>query len=208
MKFSNASNKFKIIRTAYNISQTDLSHLTLPISSISNAAIANWEIEKRVPTLDNLKVYVSLFGISLDWLAGISSHPYTEDSIQYGELKLFEILGHNTDTIPYLNANDEFKTFKWDYMYPEDREKCFSLEVRANILTLLWILYASPSWQRMRLNENLEAAILNKRPNTSKSKAAQAKEQSYHDSLLKLLSTHRLTPLYIIPTPENENTAN
>lgn len=202
--------KYKIVRSIYQLTLDSLVELikyrTVHEGAVGKTALAYWESKKRIPTLDNLKVYVSIFGISLDWLAGISNTPYTQDSVQYGERKLFEILDRdNTLNIPYFDAHDEFKTFKYDYMYPEDRSKFFSLEVRANILTLLWILHALPSAKRVRFNENVEGAVLQEKPVHRNSKAALEKQRTYHDNLLKLLSTHRNIPLYVIPNSENSN---
>lgn len=207
------STRFKMLREIYQMTLDNLSSVAskrTPCFSISRAAIATWESEKKMPTLDKLKTYSAIFGISIDWLAEISNTPYTISSIQYGEQYLFnqyagswnehanQVSGIN---VPYLDLHEEFQKVKWDYIYLDSREKNFSLEVRANILVILGLLDSIPDISKLLLQKKLSKSEMQKEQEKlfyPKITLTKQRYQTYHDNLLKLLSTNKTSPIYVI----------
>lgn len=210
-------NRFKLLRETYEMTLENVSNISLkrtPFCPISRAAIATWESEKKMPTLDKLRTYTAIFGVSIDWLSGISNIPYTISSIQYAEQYLFDQYessanGHANQArgicIPYLDTYKEFADVKWDYIYPDDREKKFSLEVRANILLLIGILEINSGTNRLKMHEYLIQKTIGDAYTKEQENAFHSKinfltkrYNTYHKNLLKLLSTNRKAPIYVI----------
>lgn len=198
--------RFKLVRTTYGLSQEILAEIALRVAPISKSALGYWETGKRTPTLDNLQIYSAIFGLSLDWIANVSNVQYTQDSLLYGENNFLEKFGNSsTFSIHYLDENSEFYDCKWDYIFPEQREKNYSLDVRANILVLLRLVTTYPKINRLIFKENMDKEILGddytelrEKKFWSKISALQKQYQTYHDNLFDLLSKTQTTPLYTI----------
>lgn len=126
-------NRFLKIRKIYNLTLENLAELSNWVSPISKTTFGYWEREMRMPTLENLQVYSAIFGLSLDWIAGISNIPYTEDSVTYGENIFFQQL-EKTAFIRLGILEDDL------YLKYEYRRDNYSLEVRAYILVILQII--------------------------------------------------------------------
>ena len=74
-------NRLLKLRSAYRIPVLDAGWIT----GISHSSINTWERGTRVPSADGLCQIVSAYGISSDWLFGISDTVYTPDSINFAE---------------------------------------------------------------------------------------------------------------------------
>ena len=109
--------------------------------SLTKAALSLWEKGKRIPTIDNLQFVADIFGVSLDWLAGRSEEMYTESTSYFLEPKAFPLTVTVCDTTVELPIE-----IPEDYKNYELRKKTYSLETRARINFLFYVL--SYEWER------------------------------------------------------------
>lgn len=72
------SKRLKLLRESHNLSMSELAELLFMKSS---AAINEFESGRSKPTLETALTIALYFGISLDWLFGLSNTPYTNESI-------------------------------------------------------------------------------------------------------------------------------
>lgn len=81
--------RLKLVVTTYQLSYRSLAeYMNLaygPDHLISHSAISKWSSLKRLPNMLYVVALCSIFGISTDWILGISSEPYTLDSISLQE---------------------------------------------------------------------------------------------------------------------------
>jgi transcriptional regulator with XRE-family HTH domain len=174
-----AAQKFRFIRTAYKLTQRELS---LIIPSISGVTFNYWEHGERIPTIEKLTSWSLTFGISIDWIAGVASEPYTEDSVFAAEQCYYQSFRANFKkradvTIPYFDEHKEFQKPKLDYVYNDDRPKNYSLAVRANIIVLL---------SRLDIPR------------------VPPKNSFYHDALFNLISRQEKQPLFDLSIFKND----
>lgn len=66
---SKFAERLKELREENDLSQRDLSKNLN--GQITQAAIAFWELNKRVPNLDAVILLANYFGVSLDYIAGL-----------------------------------------------------------------------------------------------------------------------------------------
>ena len=123
-------NNFIALRTAHQLSVNKLA-LLLGFKWASSAA--NIEKGKTMITTDTLITLSNLFGVSIDWILGRSSLPYTEESVAFAENLIIKKLKDADKRNEYFPEVSEYLYFKSD----DDRKKNYSLAVRANILFLL-----------------------------------------------------------------------
>lgn len=74
-------NRLLKLRAVYGIPVLDAEW----ISGISHSTINAWERGTRIPSADGICQIVSAYGVSSDWLFGISDIAYTPDSINFAE---------------------------------------------------------------------------------------------------------------------------
>ena len=135
--------RFKFVRTNLGLSLGDLSRYCTVFnkSSIAKSAISKWETEQRTPTVDNLQVVADIFGVSIDWLVGRSEEMYTESTCYFLEPKAFPVTVTVCDTTVELPIE-----IPEDYTDYELRKQTYSLETRARIIFLFYVL--SYEWER------------------------------------------------------------
>lgn len=135
----------KKLRTTYAFSIKNISDL---LELKTTSAIGNIETYKGLPSAQLLFRLTEKFGISLDWLFGISQTPYTDSSIEAAENELENKIATNetaqTDMCELLQHSD--------WVNPDKRRKEYSLAVRANIVTLA-------SWELLKSEETTKSAI-------------------------------------------------
>ena len=137
----NIRDRLILIRKAYNMSYEEVSALC---QTISRQAYNAWENGTRAPSVDAVIEIATNFGLSLDWICGISPNPYTEQSVLFAEENYFQGSRWNDKNIdtsflwvfdPYEPQLD--KEALQNYSLYEKRRNLYSLEARANILVLL-----------------------------------------------------------------------
>jgi len=79
--------RLKLLRESYDLSMTEFAELLMWSAP---AAVNQFEKGKSTPSLETLLLITTRFGISMDWLTGLSDTPYTKDSITSGYKALAE----------------------------------------------------------------------------------------------------------------------
>ena len=112
-------NRLLALRKAYKLTLDEMTSVTENL--MSRATINSWETGVRVPAIDGLQIISSSFGVSIDWLCGISNVPYTEYSV---------------NTAKNIYFKNTIKIFK-DYKIDKNFLKSYPIEIQANIIVLL-----------------------------------------------------------------------
>lgn len=73
----------KFLRVSYKLTQANFAK----ILNLSFQQISNLENGRRNLTLEQALLLNQIFGISVDWILGISSTPLTKDSLEFAENK-------------------------------------------------------------------------------------------------------------------------
>ena len=133
----------KNMRIAHNLTHKDLSRYCTIFNKIavSQATISYWENGKRTPTIDMLKYMADIFAVNLDWLTGRTDEIYSEGVIKNLEPVTFPLKVNVCDIDVELPIS-----IPENYQDYEQRKKLYSIEARANIIFLLYII--SYEWER------------------------------------------------------------
>ncbi len=195
------SKRFKLIRTSYKFSLQEFASI---FKKISKSAVISWEKENNIPSADVLADLSTFLGISMDWFAGFSSIPYTKESIENAERNVFD----------KINDIDKGKVFLYlfpkEYISCEQREKLYSLPVRANIIVLLHCVYIPRYENYWKAREELQnRTVLDVLAEEFKQhflppadEPETAKEKAYVENLFALLNRKITTPIYDIESGE------
>lgn len=189
------SKRFKLVRTTYKFTIIEFAS-TFEI--VTKTTVGAWEKETIIPSADVLADLSSFFGISLDWFAGFSDVPYTEDSIKNAEKyvmnKVFEIDKRKV----YIHRIPE------DYLNTEQRKKVYSLPVRANIIVLLHCSYIpfikkfNKEMDKKEGNTNFISDFLDRQLDRICPELRPSKKVLYDYHLYALLFKESSTPFYNI----------
>ena len=119
--------RFSLLRTKHELSYSDMAKL---LGLKNKVSVHHWEkSQKGFPSEDALVLISGLFGVSIDWLFGRAKHPYNSEIILICEEFIRIIL---KDTIHNLPA---------EYTDVANREKMYSLPIRANIIFFVYKAY-------------------------------------------------------------------
>ena len=125
---------FKKTRLAYDFSIRNISDL---LELKTTSVIGNIETLKGTPSLQLLVKFALRFGVSVDWLLGISNTIFTPDSVAAAERNLEERLSRLES--PLLALRMLLQDDNWQD--PSIRQNHYSLAVRGNIVTLSnWVI--------------------------------------------------------------------
>lgn len=106
------------LRNAYDLSLDEMSAISENL--MTRATLNTWENGVRIPAIDGLQIIAACFGVSIDWLCGMSDCPYTDYSIKIARDLFF---------------NGTEKTIS-DFTVDEKILSAYPLEVQGNIITL------------------------------------------------------------------------
>ena len=125
------------------------------VCGISRSALNTWERGTRMPSADGLFQIATAYGVSMDWLCGITNTPYTTESIDAAErlhmsTSLLNDVLSNLSIFPGYH-NDKVVT---DYFKHKDR---FSIEARANIL--VFVLFLNGLHSFLKKNSSFQLTI-------------------------------------------------
>ena len=124
--------RLKLLRTQYKLSTYKFAKL---LNMKSATSISNIEAYRAFPSFEMLCKMVTLFGISIDWLMGISEVKYNEPLIASieEELKTKPFIKNNTECLKLLCSNEErtieqrsYIIFKLQYLeleFNKEKEK-------------------------------------------------------------------------------------
>ena len=135
--------RLKLIRNSYNLKHKELSRYCTRFNSIiiSQSAISFWENAKKIPAINNIQFLADIFGINLDWLTGRTDEIYSEGVIKNLEPVTFPLKVNVCDIEVELPIS-----IPEDYQDYEQRKELYSLEARANIIFLLYVI--NYEWER------------------------------------------------------------
>lgn len=137
-------NRFKELRQAKGKTQQQIAALL----SISQAAYSKYECNKAEPDFESLKILSELYGVSSDYLVGISDSPETENTasnltpISGNEMFTFKVIG--TITAGYSGGTDYNPTgeeiaIPRHLLKSHNPDDYFVLEVRGNSMFPLYL---------------------------------------------------------------------
>ncbi len=195
------SKRIKLLRKSYKFTIIEFASY---FKIVSKATIGFWEKENAIPSADVLADLSTFLGISMDWFAGFSSIPYTKESIENAERNVFD----------KINDIDKGKVFLYlfpkEYIRCEQREKLYSLPVRANIIVLLHCVYIPRYESYWKAREELQnrtvldvlAEEFKQRFLPPAEEPETDKEKAYTKNLFALLNRKITTPIYDIESGE------
>ena len=132
----NLPNRLKRLRECYKFTVLEAEW----VCGISRSALNTWERGTRMPSADGLYQIATAYGVSMDWLCGIISSPYTLESLETAESihiseNSIDEVQRNMIIFPTINGKSvgNFALFN-DYF---KHKGTFSLEARANVLVLI-----------------------------------------------------------------------
>ncbi|WP_299823837.1 helix-turn-helix domain-containing protein [Phascolarctobacterium succinatutens] len=170
----------KFLRVSYKLTQANFAK----ILNLSFQQISNLENGRRNLTLEQALLLNQIFGISVDWILGISSTPLTKDSLEFAENKLLKIMmGCFFSCETYLND--------------QKRHSEYSLQIRSNIIYLAY----SNILDGHLVNIDYLNAQISQKPLDSEFVDMMIDESNYigkNWQLSKLLSQEKTTPYYIL----------
>ena len=195
------SKRIKQLRKSYKFTIIEFSTY---FQLVSKTSVGAWEKATAIPSADVLADLSTFFGISMDWFAGFSSVPYTKESIENAERNVF-------DKITEIDKGRVFLyLFPKEYISCEQREKLYSLPVRANIIVLLHCVYIPRYENYWKAREELQnrtvldvlAEEFKQHFLPSADEPETAKEKAYVEKLFALLNRKITTPIYDIESGE------
>ncbi|MSS81255.1 helix-turn-helix transcriptional regulator [Acidaminococcus fermentans] len=146
------SDRFILLRKLYKITQKDLAML-LRYKSRSN--IADLESGRARPSFEVLLRIHHFYGVSIDWLMGISDTPYSEESISRAEK--YAALNES------MNLPNEIKNYV-NYVYNGKEPKFYTLDNRFNLLFFRNFFVGnvahSNEWDNPTLSEKIKSFLL------------------------------------------------
>ena len=125
------------MRLGYRLSLEDAACI---LNTKSRVTIFRIEKSINFPSIELLNRISNIFSLSLDWLFGKSEIVYLESHLLQNEtyiLKIIDFINTKSTTCKLL------KELPFEYLNKNEREKHYSLPVRANILFLLYCLLLS-----------------------------------------------------------------
>ena len=118
-------------------------------ADVSRSSINAWENGKRLATIDALFTVACTYGVSLDWLCGLTETQYIEESVSAAENAVAEVtydmLATFIDTSklnPDCFNDDAVRNALNSYLDPKQRKIRWYLETRADIAVLIHYLLA------------------------------------------------------------------
>ncbi|MGE9927763.1 MULTISPECIES: helix-turn-helix domain-containing protein [Megasphaera] len=130
------SKRLKLLRTTYGLSMKTLAD---NLGYKNTGTISQFENNNSVPSFNSLIQIANFYAVSLDWLTGRSDIIYTNDSVFEGEMALqerFMNLGKKIGANYIAALKVGWEGIEPAYIHNDQREKYYSLGVRANIVVL------------------------------------------------------------------------
>ena len=198
------SKRIKLLRKSYKFTIVEFSTY---FKLISKTTVGAWEKETAIPSADVLADLSTFFGISIDWFAGFSNTPYTKESIENAEKYVFDKLIEVDKRKLFLFV------FPKEYLDPEQREKLYSLSVRANIVVLLHCFYIPNREDNFKSNsykeEFTKTGVMHTITNAFIQylfppvyEVTSQKERTYLDNFYQILNRKITTPIYDIESDD------
>ena len=170
--------RLQSLRLAYSLPVLDAEW----VCGVSRSSINFWERGKRIPSADGLLQIASSYGVSIDWLLGLTDTAYTSDSIRCSES--MHLVKNN---LLYQALTEIFNDDKYAselFLHYGNTVDSFSFQARADIIV---------SCLYLRGYDNYFAADPKRKPvaDPKRKPVAQQKARMYEmrDGLLRVLKT-------------------
>lgn len=144
--------RIKFLRSAWKLTIVDLAVI---LGLKNSTSITKWETIKQYPSLDSFISLSKFFAVSIDWLIGTINNPYSESLIRELENELIEL------TTQSLTPNDKL-ILPPAYLDENKRIQTYSIENRANIITLLRLVENYKLHHRSDSKQSFNAYTLRK----------------------------------------------
>lgn len=148
--------RLRLIRKTYDMSIYEIAYIT----GIGRSTLNGWENGSKIPTIEALYEVATHFGVSIDWLCGISETPYTAESVElalnlrWDYSALYKIPGDNEIGEDVLDRMEEYALI---------RDKEFSLESLSNLVVLMQYPQAIAETSQIWFNDKDEFSGRNKK---------------------------------------------
>lgn len=184
----------KKLRESHNLSMTELAELLFIKTS---AGINQFESGRSNPSLDTAITVATLFGVSLEWLTGLSDEPYTKASVSAANVAKVERM-QRVDPEGAI-GNMILLLSKDAGIEPKIQLTQPSLELQANYIFLLNSTFLNDLEHLQRENgspsERLATLTDNKKPNGRLDK----RKAERYKLFLQAHNGYFEKPLFIIP---------
>ena len=184
----------KKLRESHNLSMTELAELLFIKTS---AGINQFESGRSNPSLDTAITVATLFGVSLEWLTGLSDEPYTKASVSAANVAKVERM-QRVDPEGAI-GNMILLLSKDAGIEPKIQLTQPSLELQANYIFLLNSTFLNDLEHLQRENgspsERLATLTDNKKPNGRLDK----RKAERYKLILQAHNGYFEKPLFIIP---------
>lgn len=195
--------KVKQLRTSHNLTLADLGCI---LNFTSRMYCSQVESGSRGLTCAYVYKLANAFGVSLNWLFGLSDEPYDNEHL----LRLEESLIHATVKIQDMDFEVlNTRAFPADYLSAETRQQNYSLACRANICFLMHNLSIGTILSYVevyQLDDLPECNFLGYDVNGGKAIAIPdnfyydtARARVYFDLLDKLVKNPNMKPVFELP---------
>ena len=107
--------RLKALQQAYGLSLSETAAL---LNVNARSMIFDWENKKKFPSVENLNMIATVFGVTTDWLLGRSETIYSNESIEWSEEAIDEHL-HSLATLFPNSLQVSYWHFYLCEHYPE-----------------------------------------------------------------------------------------
>ncbi|WP_443872450.1 helix-turn-helix domain-containing protein [Megasphaera sp.] len=195
--------RLKALQQAYGLSLSETAAL---LNVNARSMIFDWENKKKFPSVENLNMIATVFGVTTDWLLGRSETIYSNESIEWSEEAIDEHLHSLATLFPNSLQVSYWHFYLCDhypeYAFEERRSLYYSLPVRANIAVLMrevrltslyWSMYyAENGFKKRGVNARVKAFFHMSKEEAEKFKPPSRKELERADNLIRLLMLSKI----------------
>ncbi|MCI6750207.1 MAG: helix-turn-helix domain-containing protein [Megasphaera elsdenii] len=195
--------RLKALQHAYGLSLSETAAL---LNVNARSMIFDWENKKKFPSIENLNMIATVFGVTTDWLLGRSETIYSNESIEWSE----EAIDEHLQALAALFPNS-LQVSYWhfylcehypEYAFEERRSLYYSLPVRANIAILIrevrlpslyWsVYYAQNDFKKRGVNAKVKKFFHMSKEESEEFKQPSRKELERGDNLMRLLTLSKI----------------
>lgn len=183
--------RVKALQHAYGLSLSETAAL---LNVNARSMIFDWENKKKFPSVENLNMIGTIFGVTTDWLLGRSETIYSNESIKWSE----EAIDKQLHSFWHFYLCEHHP----EYAFEERRHLYYSLPVRANITILMrevrlpslyWSMYyAENGFKKRGVNARVKAFFRMSEEEAEKFKPPSRKELERADNLVRLLMLSKI----------------
>lgn len=165
--------RLQLLRNAYGLPVFEAEW----VCSVSRSSINFWERGKRIPSADGILQIASAYGVSTDWIYGISNIVHTPDSVNYSECVYLVQNNLLLRVLTKIYGDSEYANMLFS-QYGKDIPS-FSLHARADVVVCCLYLHGYETY--FSLNPKVTPTLQQK-----------DRKMKFKEGLLKVLNTKEL----------------